>query len=102
MRRRRLLRASNPLATETFIDLLGDQVSVRYFLRLVVMDSQGEDRWNTTEVVLYRSKPPAFDLSQSASTSGGISTAVVNLNQRNRGDPSHSLLTGSVLVDDEV
>jgi hypothetical protein len=33
-------------------------VSVRYYLRLVVQDSDGECKWNTEEIVLYRSKPP--------------------------------------------
>jgi hypothetical protein len=36
----------------------GDSVSVRYYLRLVVQDSDGECKWNTEEIVLFRTKPP--------------------------------------------
>lgn len=31
---------------------------VRYFLRLIIEDAEGECRWNTEEIVLYRSKAP--------------------------------------------
>lgn len=56
----------------------GDSVSVRYFLRLVVQDSDGECKWNTEEIVLYRSKAPRSSSILSAIVGGAEydSTAV--------------------------
>jgi hypothetical protein len=56
----------------------GDSVSVRYFLRLVVQDSDGECKWNTEEIVLYRSKAPRSSSFLSAIVGGADydSTAV--------------------------
>ena len=35
-----------------------DSVGVRFFFRLVVQDVEGGIKWNTEEVVLFRSKAP--------------------------------------------
>jgi hypothetical protein len=44
--------------SKSYFSFLGDLVSVHYNLRLVLQDSVGENRWNTTEIVLFRSKSP--------------------------------------------
>ena len=51
------------LSSPSFILCLGDSVSVRYFFRLIIEDGEGECKWNTTEVVLFRAKAPYFNMS---------------------------------------
>ena len=50
-----------------------DSVGVRFFFRLVVQDVEGGIKWNTEEVVLFRSKAPHSSCQRSSLRSRSLS-----------------------------